>query len=137
MMMSAKHTSTTFFKSISSQYSGKVKTFENSEHTNDELFHEIFNVCQSGASIGRKYNIHPGVFVFLQTSSETFDVVKKRRTIEAANESVGADVTSVLLGSEAAAEYFHQFSSEVSSMIVCVFSNLNILMCRSWMLLRP
>ena len=46
---------------------------------------------------------------------DEFDVVKKRKTIDAASESVGADVTSALLGGDEAAEYFHQFSSEVSN----------------------
>jgi len=61
ILKTCTNTSTTYFKSISDQYEGKVKTFENSEHIEDPLFHVIFNVHQSGAAIGRKYNIQPGV----------------------------------------------------------------------------
>jgi hypothetical protein len=45
--------------------------------------------------------------------TDEFDVVKKRRTIQAANDFVGDDVTCTILGSDAAADYFKSFSSEV------------------------
>jgi hypothetical protein len=47
-----------------------------------------------------------------QTMGE-YDVVKKQRTIQAASDFVGFDVSSVILGSEEAAVYFQAFSSEV------------------------
>lgn len=40
-----------------------------------------------------------------------FDVVKKQRTINAANEIVGADITTVLLGEDT--QYFYSFSNAV------------------------
>jgi hypothetical protein len=46
---------------------------------------------------------------------DEYDVVKKQRTIQAANDFVGEDVSSVLLGSEEAAMQFKLFSSEVIS----------------------
>jgi len=95
-------TSTTFFKSISPHYTGKVKTFENSEHVDDPLFHVIFNVHQSGAAIGRKYNIQPGVRRFPEqqksteeaaneqaneTNTSSCDTPRKRRRVD--NDSIG------------------------------------------------
>jgi hypothetical protein len=61
ILKTTTNTSTTFFKSISAQYEGKVKTFEVTEHIDDPLFHVIFNVQESGAAIGRKFNIQQGV----------------------------------------------------------------------------
>ena len=44
---------------------------------------------------------------------EDYDVLKKQRKINESSVFAGADVTSAVLGSEEAAEYFHSFSSEV------------------------
>ena len=113
MLMTVNNTSATNFRTVSSIYSGKIKTFENKEHADDPLFQVIFNVNQSGAVIGRKYKIQYGVRVCIPMDTESFDVVKKRKAISAASEAVGVDVTSAVLGGDEAAEYFHQFSSEV------------------------
>jgi hypothetical protein len=48
---------------------------------------------------------------------EEYDVVKKQRTIQMANDFVGFDISSALLGSEEAANYFRSFSTEVWSAI--------------------
>ena len=81
-------------------------------------------LIDSGAMGGESYiasNVEiqalQDALVVKDVNIEEFDVVKKRKTIDAANESVGVDVTSALLGGDEAAEYFHQFSSEVSNTI--------------------
>ena len=70
ILMTTHKTSTTFFKSISPHYNGKVRTFENNEHIDDPIFHVIFNVHQSGAAIGRKYNTQPGVCRFPEQQTD-------------------------------------------------------------------
>ena len=70
---------------------------------------------------GRETDLYKGDYfvinesVFKSLDNGACDVVKKNQEVATANEFVGADVTSALLGGDEAAEYFHQFSSEVSN----------------------
>ena len=74
ILKTATNTSTTFFKSISPHYEGKVKTFENNEHIDDPLFHVIFNVQESGVSIGRKFNLQPDVHEYKEHQDPQEDI---------------------------------------------------------------
>ena len=74
ILKTATKTSTTFFKSISPHYEGKVKTFENNEHIDDPLFHVIFNVQESGVAIGRKFNLQPDVHEYKEHQDPQEDI---------------------------------------------------------------
>ena len=78
ILKTATNTSTTFFKSISPHYEGKVKTFENTEHIDDPLFHVIFNVQESGAAIGRKFNLQPGVHRYVE-HKDSQDIINQEQ----------------------------------------------------------
>jgi hypothetical protein len=114
MLMKKNNTSSTHFKSISPLYNGKVLTFGAHDHIGDVYYNTIFNISESGAAIGRRHNIQPGVYQFeekLQDHALQFDIVKKRKKIEAINDMVGADITQTLLGEET--DHFFSFSDAV------------------------
>ena len=91
-------TSAVFFVRYPQDYvTGLCDIFKSVKERRDPLgLYEIINVDQ-----------------YKNSGNGSFDVVKKHNELTAANEFVGADVSSALLGGEEAAKYFHSFSAEV------------------------
>ena len=111
----------TYLINISSFGNGKALTYSGANKEQDkevdEYYRALFNIKEPGRAIGRKHNIQPGVTVRHNPNGRcipdsSYDIVKKRKLVDAANEATGADVTEALLGEEGA-KYFFEFSNAV------------------------
>ena len=62
------------FKTISTLFSGRVRTYSAQDKTFDEYYKAVFNMDEHGGAIGRRHNTWPGVYQYPETLVRLNDV---------------------------------------------------------------